>query len=50
MTTSTSPSEAREMETLLIWIVVIGALIALDASALRWGVDSRDRLPDDHRR
>jgi hypothetical protein len=42
--------EAREMEILLVWIVVIGALIALDASALRWGVDSRDRLPDDHRR
>lgn len=38
------------METLFVWIVVIAALIALDAGALRWGVDSRDGLPDDHRR
>jgi len=38
------------MEPLLVLIIVIGALIALDASALRWGVDSRDCLPDDHRR
>jgi hypothetical protein len=37
------------METLFVWIVVIAALIALDAGALRWGVDSRDILPDDHR-
>ena len=39
-----------DMETLFVWIVVIAALIALDAGALRWGVDSRDPLPDDHRR
>lgn len=39
-----------EMETLFVWIIVIAALIALDAGALRWGVDSRDALPDDHRR
>ena len=38
------------METLFVWIVVMGALLALDAGALRWGVDSRDCLPDDHRR
>ncbi len=38
------------METLFVWIVVIAALIALDAGALRWGVDSRDPLPDDHHR
>lgn len=42
--------EARKMETLIVWIVVIAALVALDAGALRWGVDSRDVLPDDHRR
>ena len=42
--------EARSMETLIVWIVVIAALVALDAGALRWGVDSRDVLPDDHRR
>ena len=38
------------MEALTVWIVVIIALLALDAGALRWGVDSRDALPDDHRR
>lgn len=42
--------EARAMETLFVWIVVIATLVALDAGALRWGVDSRDLLPDDHRR
>jgi hypothetical protein len=49
MTVSTSPWRL-EMETLFVWIVVIAALIALDAGALHWGVDSRDILPDDHRR
>lgn len=41
------------METLFVWIVVIAALaalVALDAAALLWGADSRDLLPDDHRR
>jgi nitrogen fixation-related uncharacterized protein len=38
------------METLIVWIVVIAALVALDLGAFRWGVDSRDRLPDDRRR
>jgi hypothetical protein len=38
------------METLFVWIVVIAALIALDAGALLWGTDSRDPLPDDHHR
>ena len=45
-----TPPWRLEMETLLVWIVIIAALLALDAAALRWGVDSRDRLPDDHRR
>jgi hypothetical protein len=49
MTVPTSPWRL-DMETLFVWIVVIAALIALDAGALRWGVDSRDILPDDHRR
>ena len=49
MTVSTSPWRL-DMETLFVWIVVIAALIALDAGAIRWGVDSRDSLPDDHRR
>ena len=38
------------METLFVWILVIAALLALDRGALRWGVDSRDPMPDDHRR
>lgn len=38
------------METLFVWIVVIVALVALDAGALLWGADSRDPMPDDHRR
>jgi hypothetical protein len=49
MTASTSPGRL-EMEMLFVWIVVIATLVALDAGALRWGTDSRDSLPDDHRR
>jgi len=33
----------------VLFVLVIG-LIALDVASLRWGVDSRDRLADDHRR
>jgi hypothetical protein len=43
-------AQEAEMETLFVWIVVIVALIALDAGALLWGTDSRDPLPDDHHR
>ena len=39
-----------DMDTLFIWFIVIAALLAFDLGALTWGVDSRDRLPDDHRR
>ena len=49
MTTWTAPRRF-DMETLVIWIVAIAALLVLDASALLWGVDSRDPMPDDHRR
>jgi hypothetical protein len=42
-------SEVSDMEPLFVWIVLIAALIALDLAAVRWGVDSRDSLPDDHR-
>ena len=38
------------MEALLVSIIVIAALVALDAGALLWGIDSRDPLPDDHHR
>ena len=33
----------------IIAIIIIG-LGALDAAAVAWGADSRDQLPDDHRR
>jgi len=39
-----------DMDTLFIWFIVIAALLAFDLGALTWGVDSRPRLPDDHRR
>lgn len=35
---------------LLVVSVVVGALVALDIAALRWGADSRDQIADDHRR
>jgi hypothetical protein len=34
---------------IVIALVVIG-LAALDAATLAWGQDSRDQIPDDHRR
>ena len=33
----------------IIAIIIIG-LGALDAAAMAWGADSRDQVPDDHRR
>jgi hypothetical protein len=39
-----------DMDTLFIWLLIIAFLVAFDLGALTWGVDSRDRLPDDHRR
>lgn len=48
------PPERSEMETLFVSLVVVitlvAALVAMDAGALLWGVDSRDVMPDDHRR
>jgi hypothetical protein len=38
------------MEALVMVLVLIAGLIALDVASLRWGTDSRDPLPDDHRR
>ena len=49
MTTSTT-FRRFDMEALVIWIVAIAALLLLDASALLWGVDSRETMPDDHHR
>ena len=38
------------MEALIVILTLIAGLIGLDLASLRWGVDSRDPLPDDHRR
>ena len=38
------------MESLLILTTVVGSLAALAVASLRWGVDSRECIPDDHRR
>jgi hypothetical protein len=38
------------MSLLVIIALLIIVLGAIDAAALAWGADSRDQLPDDHRR
>jgi hypothetical protein len=38
------------MVLLIVLIVIIAAIAAYDAAALGWGVDSRDSMPDTHRR
>jgi hypothetical protein len=38
------------MGILIVIAILIIGLGALDAAALAWGEDSRDVMPDDHRR
>lgn len=38
------------MEALIVVLIVVVGLMVFDVSALRWGVDSRASLPDDHTR
>lgn len=38
------------MEFIIMFAILIAGLMGLDAAALNWGADSRDRLPDDHTR
>jgi hypothetical protein len=38
------------MEALVVFLAVIVGLLGFDLAALRWGVDSRSAMPDDHRR
>jgi hypothetical protein len=38
------------MSVLVIIALLIIVLGALDAAALAWGADSREQMPDDHRR
>jgi hypothetical protein len=40
----------EHMEALFIFIVLIGSLALFGAAAMRWGVDSREPIRDDHRR
>ena len=38
------------MDQLLALSIILAGFAALAAAALRWGVDSRDVLTDDHQR
>lgn len=38
------------MDGLLLLALVIAALLAFDVAAVRWGVDSRPSIGDDHAR
>ena len=38
------------MEAIVMLLVLVIGLGSLDLGALRWGVDSRDPIADDHRR
>jgi hypothetical protein len=38
------------MEALIVFIVIIASLVGLDVAAVKWGVDSRPSLRDDHNR
>ena len=38
------------MEPIVILVGIISALVMLDLAAVTFGVDSRDSMPDDHRR
>ena len=38
------------MEAIVMVVAFVAGLIALGATSVRWGVDSRPQLPDDHTR
>jgi hypothetical protein len=38
------------MEALLMIAALIAGVVLLGAAASLWGIDSRDPMPDDHRR
>jgi nitrogen fixation-related uncharacterized protein len=38
------------MEAIIMMIALGAGLVSLGAAALLWGTDSRDPMPDDHRR
>lgn len=38
------------MEPIVIIVGLIAAFVMVDIAAVGWGADSRDGMPDDHRR
>ena len=38
------------MDAIVMVVALITSLAALGATSIRWGVDSRPQLPDDHTR
>jgi len=38
------------MDAIVMVVALITGLAALGATSIRWGVDSRPQLPDDHTR
>jgi len=38
------------MDALMFLVLVVAGLVVFDVAALARGVDSRDTMPDDHRR
>ena len=38
------------MMALIVLLLVVGAIVMFDAAAASWGADSRDSMPDTHRR
>lgn len=38
------------MDALIALVAIVIGLVGLDVAALRWGVDSRDQIGDDHAR
>lgn len=38
------------MEPIVIIVGLISAFVMFDLAAVTWGTDSRDGMPDDHRR
>lgn len=46
----TYPRRRTDMDLLILTSIIVGGLALFDLAAERWGVDSRDALPDDHHR
>lgn len=50
MNSAISGYEGVQMDALMFLVVVVAGLVVFDVAALTRGVDSRDTMPDDHRR